>query len=79
MKKLKKELEKQRREISRLEKLLQRYETEESQHLEETPQLPAPKNNIASCSKCKGETRRLELGKYSYHVCDWCNSREKIK
>ena len=89
MDRLKKELQKLRRENSRLKKQLSRFD-EEFQDEADAPEPSDKKNKkqppgdlvearAPSCEKCAKETRLVEFGQYKYQCCDYCNHRQKLK
>ena len=95
MDRLKKELQKLRRENSRLKKQLNRLDNDEFEDLfkddEEPPKESSDKKNIkkqskepaqsrpGDCANCEKQTRTVEFGQYKYLWCDHCNHRQKIK
>jgi hypothetical protein len=91
MDRLKKELQKLRRENSRLKKNLNRIEDDQIDDLYEDDEQPREEKVNSkqaehfgepcggACKKCSKDTRIVELGQYKYQWCDYCSHRQKIK
>lgn len=81
-KELKRENSRLKKKVSQLEGSIGAFSCEEEEPEEKETESPRMEPVLTTpCPKCGGETGRIELGKYSYLICQsgQCRYRERIR
>lgn len=79
-KELRRENSRLKKKVSQLEGSIDSFGVNEDfsdiEETEETPRMEEP--SFGSCPKCGEQAGRVELGKFTYLICQSCRHRERI-